>query len=125
MPVGANAGYSTSATGVGPRSLSSSAATRRSCWSKSALAALGLQRPRMKNTSTRNTSCPAMHTRHHRFHSLPDAFWAGITFCSTRNNEASWGELACTVAIWVEETGCPAWMSVARGERSAGLGPGA
>ena len=77
-----------------PRSLSSSAATRRSCWSKSAFAALGLHRPRMKNTRTRKTSCPAMHTRHHRFHSLPDAFWAGITFFSTRRSEASCGELA-------------------------------
>ena len=60
-----------------------------------------------------------MHTHHHRFHSLPDAFWAGITFGSTRSSAASCGELACTAAIWASETGRPAWMSVASGEKAS------
>ena len=119
MPVGAKAGGLTNSAESPPRSFSSSVATRRSCSSKSAFAALGLQRPRMKNTRTRNTSCPATHTHHHRFHSLLDAFWAGITFCSTRSNVASWGELARTAAICPSETARPAWMSLARGEKAS------
>ena len=41
----------------------------RSCSARSRRAARGLQRPRMKNTSTANTSMPIRQTVHQRFHS--------------------------------------------------------
>src|SRR5664280_1010926 len=93
---------------------SNSSLTRRSWLSKSRLAALGLHGPRMVNTSSPNTTWPPRQTHHQRFHSLGDAFWAGMSFFSARSRLPRFCEWAPTLAaISLSLTGWPFSMATA------------